>query len=89
MYFFYILRCADDSYYVGVTDAPQRRLQEHNDGKGSDWTVLRRPVEMVWTEEYPSLASARKRENQLKHWSRSKKEALIGGSLRLHSGQGQ
>ena len=80
--------CADDSYYVGVTDAPQHRLQEHNEGKGSDWTSARRPVRLVWVEEHPSLAAARSRENQLKRWSREKKVALIGGSLRLRSGQG-
>jgi len=87
VYFCYILLCSDDSYYVGVSDDPQRRLQEHNEGKGSDWTAARRPVKLVWTEEHPTLAAARQRENQLKAWSRAKKQALIGGSLRLRSGQ--
>ena len=83
MFYTYILLCADDSYYVGATDGPQRRLQEHNEGKGSEWTAARRPVKLVWTEAHPSLSAARQRENQLKRWSRAKKEALIGGSLRL------
>ena len=87
MYFCYILLCADNSYYVGVSDDPHRRAQEHNEGKGSDWTAAHRPVKLVWTEEHPSLAAARTRENQLKGWSRRKKEALIEGSLRLRSGQ--
>ena len=61
MYFCYILLCADDSYYVGVTDEPQRRLQEHNEGKGSDWTAARRPMKLVWAEAHPALAAARAR----------------------------
>ena len=83
-----MLVCADESYYVGATDDPQRRLQEHNDGKGSDWTAARRPVKLVWTEAHPSLSAARKRENQLKRWSRAKKEALIRGVPSTGSGQG-
>ena len=86
-FYCYMIRCADGSYYVGVSDDPERRVQEHNEGKGSDWTAARRPVSLVWTEEHPSLAAARQRENQLKRWSHAKKEALIGGSLRLRSGQ--
>jgi predicted GIY-YIG superfamily endonuclease len=66
---------------------PVRRCQEHNEGKGAVWTSRRLPVEIVWTEKHDSLSSARTRENQLKRWSREKKEALIVGSLRLRSGQ--
>jgi putative endonuclease len=50
MFFCYILECSDRSFYVGVTDDPVRRLEEHNQGKGSDWTAQRRPVRLVWTE---------------------------------------
>ena len=88
MYFCYILECADQSLYVGVTDNPARRLQEHSEGQGAQWTSQRRPVRMVWMEEHKTLSSARQRENQLKGWSRAKKAALIEGSLRLRSGQG-
>jgi len=87
MFFCYILRCADDSYYVGVAENPQRRYHEHNQGKGATWTARRLPVEIVWTEAHDSLSSARTRESQLKRWNRAKKVALIGGSLRLRSGQ--
>ena len=89
MFFCYILECCDRSLYVGVTDDPARRLDEHNSGKGSDWTAARRPVRLVWTEEHPTLSSARRRENEIKGWSRKKKLELIGGSLRLPSGQTQ
>jgi len=88
VHYCYILRCSDGSYYVGVSDDPQRRLQEHNGGKGAEWTAKRLPVELVWTEQHPSLSAVRKRENQVKRWSHQKKEALAGGSLRLCSGQG-
>jgi putative endonuclease len=87
MCYAYILRCSDDSYSVGSSDDPDRRLIEHNQGKGSDWTAARRPVALVWTEEHSTLSSARKRENQIKRWNRAKKDALVGGSLRLRSGR--
>jgi predicted GIY-YIG superfamily endonuclease len=87
MFYAYILRCSDDSYYVGSSDDPDRRLIEHNQGKGSDWTAARRPVTLVWIEEHPTLSSARQRENQIKRWNREKKDALVGGSLRLRSGR--
>jgi len=87
MFFCYIVECADRSFYVGVTDDPQRRLEEHNQVKGANWTGLRRPVRMAWKEEHETLSSARRRENQLKGWSRAKKASLVSGSLRLRSGQ--
>ena len=81
MFHCYILLCSDGSLYVGVSDDPTRRVQEHNDGKGADWTAARRPVRLVWSEEHPTLSSARQRENQIKSWSRRKKLALVGVPL--------
>jgi len=83
----YIPRCADGSFYVGMATDPQRRCQEHNHAKGAEWTARRLPVELVWTEAHDSFISARQREIQLKGWSRTKKAALIAGSLRLRSGR--
>jgi len=80
MFFCYILECSDGSFYVGVSEDPQRRLAEHNAGKGSDWTAERRPVKLVWAEEHPTLASARRREIQLKRWGHANKAKLIAGS---------
>ena len=88
VYYCYILRCADDSFYVGVTDDPEQRVQVHYAGKGASWTSARRPVHLIWTEEHPTLSAARTRENQLKRWSHEKKNVLVGGSPRLRSGQG-
>jgi putative endonuclease len=79
MPFTYIVRCADDSLYVGHTDDLALREQVHNDGKGSKHTAARRPVRMLYAEEHASVESAIARERQLKRWSRKKKEALIGG----------
>ena len=44
VHYCYILRCCDGSYYVGVSEDPRRRLLEHNDEKGADWTAARLPV---------------------------------------------
>jgi putative endonuclease len=52
MFYCYILECADHSLYVGVTDDLQQRVQHHNQGKGSTCTAARRPVTLVWTEEF-------------------------------------
>jgi len=72
----YIVSCADGSFYVGVAEDPQKRCAEHNRGKGAIWTARRLPVKLIWTERHDSLASARRRENQLKRWGHAKKAAL-------------
>lgn len=79
LWFVYILRCKDGSYYVGVTTDVGDRIREHNAGQGPAFTKKRRPVELVYAEEHESYASARKREAQLKGWRREKKEWLISG----------
>lgn len=77
MVFTYILRCVDDTLYVGHTENLAAREQTHNNGRGASYTATRRPVRMVYAEEHASVASAIAREHQLKRWSRKKKEALI------------
>ncbi len=77
MYFCYLLRCADDTLYTGVTTDLARRLEEHNDGRGSRYTASRRPVRLVWQEEHPNRSSAQRREAEIKRWSRRQKETLI------------
>ena len=74
----YILRGADGSYYVGLTHrAPDERFDEHNAGMYSGYTSKRRPVELVWAEEFPVITDAIAFERQVKGWSRKKKDALI------------
>lgn len=77
MPFTYILRCADDTLYIGHTEDLASREQTHNEGHGAKDTAARRPVRMVYAEEHVSVASAIRREHQLKRWSHKKKEALI------------
>jgi predicted GIY-YIG superfamily endonuclease len=79
MPFTYILRCADDTLYVGHTEDLASREETHNEGRGAAYTANRRPVRMIYAEQHPSAASAIAREHQLKRWSRDKKEALIRG----------
>ena len=73
----YMLRCADGSYYVGHTEDVEQRVAEHESGAGRGYTATRRPVRVVFTEEFPSREEAIAAEIQIKGWSRSKKEALI------------
>jgi putative endonuclease len=77
MAFTYIVRCADDSLYVGHTEDLVSREEIHNDGRGAVYTARRRPVRIVYAEEHTSVGSAVARERQLKRWSQKKKEALI------------
>lgn len=79
-FYVYILQCADHSYYVGITNDISRREQEHNDGLDThSYTFQRRPVRLVWYQEFTNPSEAISKEKQLKGWSRKKKEALIGG----------
>jgi putative endonuclease len=81
MWFVYILRCADGSFYVGETNDVDKRLADHNRGRGGKRTAARRPVRMVYAEELADRETALARERQLKRWSRAKKKALIAGDL--------
>ncbi len=81
-YIVYILLCSDGSYYTGSTADIQRRLFEHQEGLSpTAYTFQRRPVQLVWTEEVPTLDEALLHEHQIKGWSRAKKEALIRGDF--------
>ncbi|MGH8570917.1 MAG: GIY-YIG nuclease family protein [Gammaproteobacteria bacterium] len=81
----YILRCADKSLYIGVTAELDSRVDVHNSGRGAAYTAARRPVTLAYSESHPTLSAARRREIQIKKWSRAKKEALIAGDTKqLH-----
>ena len=83
MYHVYILRCSDSSLYVGYTTDIEARIRAHNLGRGAAHTFKRRPVRLVYSEPHPMRLAAVRREHQLKHWTRAKKEALIRGNLAL------
>ena len=84
--FLYILRCADGSYYVGTTRASlETRVAEHQAGTFGGYTSGRRPVELVWQQEFVNITDAIAMERRVKGWTRAKKEALIAGAWgRLH-----
>ena len=84
-FYCYLLKCADGSYYCGHTDNLELRIGKHQNGKGSDYTARRRPVELVWSQQFPTRYEALSAERQIKGWSRAKKEALIAGDWDLIS----
>ena len=75
----YILKCADGSLYTGSTNDLERRLWEHQNRKGANYTKSRLPVELVYFEEYSRIDEAFYREKQLQGWNRKKKLALMNG----------
>ena len=81
MWFVYILRCADGSFYVGETHDVAKRLAAHNKGTASAHTSARRPVQLGYVEEHANRASCLDRERQPKGWSRAKKMSLIAGDV--------
>jgi putative endonuclease len=80
----YILRCRDGSYYVGTTRGSlETRVSQHNTGHFGGYTSLRRPVDLVFQQEFQQITDAVAAERQLKGWRREKKEALIAGDFAL------
>lgn len=75
----YLLRCADGTFYSGHTDNLEARLAAHQRGALPGYTKSRRPVVLVWSEEFATRDEAFRRERQIKGWSRAKKIALISG----------
>ena len=77
----YILRCADGSYYTGLTRrGVDERVSEHQNGR-SDYTKRRRPVVIIFSEHYPVITDAIAAERRIKGWSRAKKEAYMRGDF--------
>ncbi len=78
-FYVYIVKCRDESYYTGITNDIERRLEEHNFGEAPDSynTAIRRPVKLVFCETFNEFTIAEHWEKRNKGWSRKKKEALI------------
>lgn len=77
-YFVYVLECSDGSYYVGVTNDLEVRLEQHNSGNNrTAYTYSRRPVVLKYYQRFDFIEHAIEFEKQLKGWSRKKKEALF------------
>ena len=75
----YILRCSDESYYTGHTDNLERRIAQHQHGGFCDFTSRRRPVALMWCQDFTTRMEALEAEHRIEPWSRAKKEALIAG----------
>lgn len=80
-WFCYILRCADDTLYCGITNDPAKRLAAHNAGTAAKYTRVRTPVEFVYSETCEDRSAASKREMAIKKLTRVKKLALILASV--------
>jgi len=78
-FYAYILRCSDGSYYAGHTDNLEQRIGQHDRGEVAGYTQNRRPVALLWSQDFPSRLEALETEAQIKGWPRAKKEALIAG----------
>jgi len=82
-YFVYILKCSDDSYYTGVTNNLEKRINEHQSGIIKGYTSNRLPIRLVFSERFSDINQAIRFEKQIKGWNRKKKEALINGDFDL------
>jgi len=79
----YLLRCADNTLYCGITNDLPRRLRQHNGeiNGGAKYTQGRRPCQLVYSENHPDKSQALKRELQIKKWPRRQKEGLCSSLL--------
>lgn len=77
-----ILRCADGSDYVGSRrEGLERRIADHQTARFGGYAAIRRPVVLVWSQEFQRITDAIAAERRLEGWRREKKEALIAGRL--------
>lgn len=82
----YMLECSDGSFYVGSTTHLDLRVEQHQSGMGAAYTRRRRPVRLVWAQEFESVAEAYAMEKRVQGWGRAKRQALIDGDYeRLRS----
>lgn len=76
--YIYILECSDSSYYIGVTNNVELRINQHNEGMDKEaYTYERRPLKLIYVESFSDYNQVIAREKQIKGWTRRKKEALI------------
>ena len=73
----YILRCADGSLYTGISTDVAARIRKHGLGKGAAYTRSRRPVCLIWKARAASESAARKREAEIKSWTKKEKENFL------------
>lgn len=76
-WFVYILQCNDGTLYTGITNDVERRVQQHNDGKGARYTRTRRPVKLLYMETCEGRSHALIREYKIKSLPKNKKGLLV------------
>ena len=74
MNYTYMVRCRDDSLYTGWTNHLEKRVEDHNSGRGAKYTKSRRPVELVYYEQFETKEEAMRREWEIKQLTRIQKE---------------
>ncbi|MBT4857296.1 GIY-YIG nuclease family protein [Candidatus Uhrbacteria bacterium] len=72
-WYVYIVKCADETLYTGVAVDLAKRIKTHNEGKGAKYTRARLPVKLQWSEKLENESLAKKREAEIKKWSRKAK----------------
>jgi putative endonuclease len=77
VHYFYLARCADGSLYAGTCVNVRDREARHNEGKGAKYTRSRRPVQIIYVEDFTTMSEARKREAAVKRMTRAEKEKLL------------
>lgn len=88
MYYLYILKCADDTLYTGITVDLPRRVEEHNSSElGAKYTRGRRPVELVFSKAFDNRSAASREERLIKRLSKRQKLELISAGNRLVDGE--
>ncbi|MBR6398168.1 MAG: GIY-YIG nuclease family protein [Lachnospiraceae bacterium] len=78
----YMVRCSDGTLYTGWTNNLEKRMEAHNSGRGAKYTKSRRPVELVYFEEFTEKSDAMSREARLKQLGRAEKLKLIAMSAK-------
>lgn len=82
LFWVYMVRCNDGSFYIGMTGDIELRIAQHNAGEfPSCFTFARRPVELVYSADFRDANDAIRWEKQIKKWSRAKKAALACGDF--------
>jgi len=84
-WFVYLLECDDGTFYTGITNDLEARIDTHNEGKGAKYTRGRTPVKLKIYFEFEDRSEASKVEYLIKELSRKQKEELISGKIPLHS----
>lgn len=79
-YYFYLLRCSDNSLYAGICIDLEQRLDAHQNGKSAKYTRSRLPVTLVFHEQHQTKGDALRREAEVKRWPKQRKERLVAGS---------